>query len=196
MGLVNQNLKLKTRSYKLKTGFTLVEVLVVTAIIATLSVALLFNFGTAARNRTARSQVASVVVSDIRRAQSMALAGARFGGNTVCGYGIHYLSSTSYYIYAKAAPAGGCSTVPTRNYQAGDLIVEAKKLINPNMGFRSSFSDVFFESPDPKTFLNNSSILTNPPVTITIQRVGQANCGGQSCARVEVYTSGQINLSD
>ncbi|MEK7154243.1 MAG: prepilin-type N-terminal cleavage/methylation domain-containing protein [Patescibacteria group bacterium] len=177
-------------------GFSLVEVLVVTAIIATLSVALLFNFGTTARNRTARNQVASVIASDIRRAQSMALAGTRFGGNTVCGYGIHYLSSTSYYIYAKAAPAGGCSTVPTRNYQAGDLIAENKKLINRNMNFRSSFSDVFFESPDPKTFLNNSSVLTDPPVTITIQRVGQANCAGQTCAKIEIYTSGQINLTD
>jgi type II secretory pathway pseudopilin PulG len=126
--------------------------LVVTAIIATLSVVLLFNFGTSARNKTARLQTASVVASDVRRAQSMALSGTRFSGNIVCGYGIHYSSSANYYIYAKAAPGGGCSTIPTRNYQAGDLIVENKKLANPNMEFRSSFSDIFFESPDPKTY--------------------------------------------
>jgi prepilin-type N-terminal cleavage/methylation domain-containing protein len=178
----------------LNKGFSLVEVLVATAIIAVLSAALLFNFGTSAKNKTARLQTASVIASDIRRAQSMALSGARFGGNAVCGYGIHYLSSNSYQIYAKAIPVTGCSTVSTRNYQTGDLVVEIKKLINKSMEFRSSFSDIFFESPDPKTYINNSASLTDPPTTITIQLIGQANCGGQTCTKVEIYTSGRINL--
>ena len=177
-------------------GFSLVEVLVATAIIAVLSSALLFNFGTSAKNKTARLQTASVVTSDIRRVQYMALSGARFGGNTVCGYGIHYLSSNSYQIYAKAIPVAGCSAVPTRNYQTGDLVVEVKKLVNKNMEFRSSFSDIFFESPDPKTYINNSASLTDPPMAITIQRVGQASCGGQTCTKIEIYTSGRINLVD
>ncbi len=181
-------------------GFSLVEVLVVTAIIAILSVALFFNFGTTARNRTARSQVASVVVSDIRRAQSMALAGTRFSGNAVCGYGVHYFSSVSYYIYAKAAPVGGCSTVPTRNYQAGfDSVVQTQKLVNQNMEFRSSFSDIFFESPNPKTYINNSASLTPPlpTTTIIIQRTSQVACSiPQTCAQIDVSTSGQLNLTD
>jgi len=178
----------------LNKGFSLVEVLIATVIIAILSAALLFNFGTSAKNRTARIQTASVVVSDIRRAQSMALSGARFNENAVCGYGIHYLSSNTYQIYAKAIPAGGCSTVSTRNYQTGDLIVEVKKLVNKNMEFRSSFPDIFFESPDPKTYINNSASLTDPPITITIQLVGQASCSGQTCTKIEIYTSGRINL--
>lgn len=165
-----------------------------TAIIAVLSAALLFNFGTSAKNKTARLQTASVVNSDIRRAQSMALSGTRFGGNAVCGYGIHYLSSNSYQVYAKAIPVGGCPTVSTRNYQTGDLIVEVKKLVNKNMEFRSSFPDIFFESPDPKTYINNSASLTDSPITITIQLVGQANCSGQTCTKIEIYTSGRINL--
>lgn len=178
-------------------GFTLVEVLVVTAIIATLSVALFFNFGTTARNRTARVQVASVVVSDIRRAQSMALAGTRFNGNVFCGYGIHYVDHVTYLIYAGANEGLPMCQNANHNYQTGtDSVVQTQKLINQNMEFRSSFSDIFFESPDPKTYINNSALLTDPQVTINVQRVGQANCGGQSCTKIEVYTSGQINLTD
>ncbi len=178
-------------------GFTLVEVLVVTAIIATLSVALFFNFGTTARNRTARVQVASVVTSDIRRAQSMALSGARFGGNVFCGYGIHYVDHVTYLIYAGSNEGLPQCQNANHNYQAGiDSVVQTQKLINQNMEFRSSFSDIFFESPNPKTYINNSALLSSPQVTINIQRLGQANCGGQSCAKIEVYTSGQINLVD
>lgn len=176
----------------------------VTAIIATLSVALLFNFGTTARSKTARRQVASIIASDIRRAQSMALSGTRFNGNIVCGYGIKYLSKTSYLIYAKTVPvSGSCASVSTRNYQTSppaDFIVESKAISNVNMEmeFRSDFSDIFFESPDPKTYINNSALLTDPPTmtTITIQRLNQASCGGQTCTKIEIYTSGQINLVD
>lgn len=178
-------------------GFTLVEVLVVTAIIATLSVALLFNFGTTARNRTARIQVASIVVSDIRRAQSMALAGTRFNGNVFCGYGIHYVDRTTYLLYAGADEGLARCQDANHNYQAGiDSVVQTQKLINQNMEFRSSFSDIFFESPDPKTYINNSALLTDPQVTINIQRLNQQNCSGQSCTKIEIYTSGQINLTD
>ena len=181
-------------------GFTLVEVLVVTAIIATLSVALFFNFGTTARNRTARSQVASVIVSDIRRAQSMALSGARFGGNIFCGYGIHYVDNITYILYAGSNEGLPQCQSANHNYQSGiDTVVETKKLVNQNMEFRSSFSDIFFESPDPKTYINNNASLA-PPIptaTITIQRVGQAACSiPQTCAQIDISTSGQLNLSD
>ncbi len=181
-------------------GFTLVEILVVTAIIATLSVALLFNFGTTARNRTARSQVASVIVSDVRRAQSMALSGTRFSGNVVCGYGIHYIDHITFLLYAGVDEGLPTCQAANHNYQAGiDSIVEIKKLINPNIEFRSSFFDIFFESPDPKTYINNNASLTSPPTTtaITIQRIGQGACSiPQTCAQIDVYTSGQVNLTD
>ena len=188
---------LNPKRYTLNPGFALVEILVVTAIIATLSVALLFNFGTAARNRTARRQVASVIVSDVRRAQSMALSGTRFNGNVFCGYGIHYVDHITYLLYAGVNEGLARCQDANHNYQAGtDSMVQIQKLINPNMEFRSSFSDIFFESPDPKTYINNSALLTDPQTAINIQRLNQQNCGGQTCTKVEVNTSGQINLID
>ncbi len=181
-------------------GFTLVEVLVVTAIIATLSVALFFNFGTTARNRTARSQVASIIVSDIRHAQSMALSGTRFNGNIFCGYGIHYVDHTTYLLYAGVDEGLARCQDANHNYQAGiDSVVQTQKLINQNMELRSSFLDIFFESPDPKTYINNSASLTLPlpTATIIIQRTGQATCSiPQTCTQIDVSTSGQLNLTD
>lgn len=179
-------------------GFTLVEVLLVTAIIATFSVVLILSFRSSPRNRVARNQTASVIVSDIRRAQSMASAGSRFQGNIVCGYGINYVSPTSYRLYAGVLDGGATKCQDAnRNYQAGiDLIVESKILINTNMEIRSSFNDVFFEPPDPKTYINNSYSLTGPAVTISIQLKGQQNCGGQSCTQITIYPSGQIDLTN
>jgi len=175
----------------------MVELLVVSAIIATFSVVLILNFRASPKSETAREQTASLVLSNIRRVQSMALAGTRYQGNLTCGFGVHYLNSTAYFIYGKTMPISGlCSSVTTRNYQAGDIIVETIILSNSNMQFRSSFNDIFFEPPDPKTFINNNSALTAPHATLTIQLKGQASCAQGSCTDIEVHTSGQINLID
>lgn len=176
-------------------GFTIIELLVISAIIATFSVVLILNFRSSPTSKTARVQTASVVLSDIRRAQSLALSGSRYQGNLVCGYGFHYVNPTSYFIYVKTVPVSGpCSSVATHNYQSGDPITENKILINTNMEFRSSFNDIFFEPPDPKTYINNKSSLNIPPATLTIQLKNQNNCAQNTCTEINVFTSGQIDL--
>jgi len=194
------NFNLETRNYKLKnkTGFSVIELLVICAIIATFSVVLILNFRSSPKTRVARNQVATIIISDIRRVQSMAVAGSRYQGNVVCGYGIEYVSNVSYRLYTKPVPfAGPCSSVPTRNYDpAVDRIVETKNLTNSNMEIRSAFSDIFFEPPDPKTYINNNPALNGPTTVISIQLKGQTNCGGQSCTQITIYPSGQINLAN
>lgn len=176
-------------------GFSLIELLIVSAIIATFSVALILNFRASPKTRVARNQVAAVIMSDIRRAQAMASSGSRFGGNIVCGYGVRYVSNVSYSIYAKAVPVSGpCSSLSTRNYLSGDLAIETKTLTNINMEIRSAFSDVFFEPPDPKTYINNNPSLGGPSITISIQLKGQQNCAQQSCTQITVYPSGSVDV--
>lgn len=181
---------------KENSGFSVVELLLVAVIIATLSVTLILNFRASPLSATAREQTASVIVSDVRRAQSMALAASLYRGSSVCGYGIHYVDSNTYLIYAGAWDSGVSSCQSSeRNYSAtADTTVETKKLSNGKMEMRSSFPDVFFVPPDPKTFINNSSALADPPAVITIQPKGQSNCGQGSCTTIEIYTSGLINL--
>lgn len=180
----------------MRRGFSIIEVLVVCAIMATFSVVLILNFKSSPKNRVARSQVADVIISDFRNAQALALAGSRFGGNTVCGFGVHYVNPTSYLIYAGVLNGGATRCIDTdHNYQAGiDLIVENKKIINVNMEMRSPFSDVFFEPPDPKTYINDKSALNTNPTTIQIQLVGQNNCSGQTCTDITINISGSIDV--
>lgn len=178
-------------------GFSIVELLVVAAILATFSVVLILSFGFPSSSQTARYQAASVIASDVRRAQTMALAGSRFQSNSVCGYGIHYVDKTTYLIYAGALDGGATRCIDTNhNYQDGiDPKVETKSVINPRMEIRVPFPDFFFEPPDPKTYINNDPSLTGPSTEITIQLKNQQNCGQQSCTHVTIYPSGQIDLT-
>lgn len=184
------------RKFKKTSGFSLVELLVVSAIIATLSVVFIFNFRGSASNKSAVNQAAAVVASDIRRVQSMATSAARYNGSLVCGFGLHYLDNTSYLIYAESSGAA-CTTPAARKYQNGDGVVENRKLTNPNIEIKSSFLDVFFEPPDPKVAIDGNVSLTNSPTqtTITVGPKGSA-CGGGVCTNIVVNTSGAINVTD
>lgn len=195
--VLKQNLNEQIRSRE--RGFTLIEIIVVTSIIILLSVSLISNFRPAATNKTARDQVTGIILSDLRRAQSMTLAGSRFQNAAVCGYGLHYLTSQSYIIYTVTDrnSANGC-TDENFNYQSGvDQTVDTRRLNNFSIEIRSSFLDIFFVAPDPKTYINNDgSIANTTPTTITLQIIGQAVCSASTpCSSIDIYRSGQINTN-
>ena len=193
-------MKLKPIIYNLKpeNGFSIIELVIISAIIATFSVVLILNFRASPKNRVARNQVAAVIVSDVRRMQSAATASSRFQGSTVCGYGIHYVNNTSYLLYAGVLDGGATRCQNTNhNYQSGiDRIVETRPLINSNMEIRAAFLDVFYEPPDPKTYINNSPLLSGATTTVSIQLKGQSSCSGQSCTQITIYPSGQIDIAN
>lgn len=172
-------------------GFTLIEVVLYTTLIGMFSTILLLNLRGAQTNRVVLERASSAVISDFRRAQNFAISGSTFQGNPVCGYGIHYLGPDRYLLYA-----GGeniCATA-NRNYQDGtDFNVQTVKIIESNVKFKSSFQDVFFEPPDPKTFLNNSFSLSAAPLLISIGFEGQ-NCPF-GCKIIFVYPSGKIDFN-
>lgn len=175
-------------------GFTIIEMIMVTVIIGLLSVFFLANLGETAINTTSRHQISSTIVADLRRAQSLTLAGSVFQGTVVCGYGLHYLDAGRYLIYA-GAPEGTCAAA-NRNYQSGkDLMVETRNIKNDRLnvsGPGGVFPDIFFEAPDPKVYLNGSSSLTAAPASIYILPKNQI-CGS-TCTKIDVYTSGKIDL--
>lgn len=192
------NSSLETRNYKLKTkgGFSIIELMIVTAIVSTFSVVLILNFRASSTNQTARTQTASVVLSEIRNAQSSALSGSQYQGKSVCGYGVHYVDATSYYIYAKPVPVPNpCSSFSTRNYVASDIIVKNDALTNSNMKFNSSFQDIYFEPPNPKTYIDNDFSL-GKSTAIVIQPTNQADCSQKPCTQITVFTSGQIDITN
>lgn len=177
--------------FSTRSGFTLLEMLIVIAIIGTVAGGLFINFRSSATNATGRRQAEQVFVGDLRRAQSMALAGSQWQGVSVCGYGVHYVATSSYLMYARPLPVGvTCrASATSRNYIAAqDTVVASRKLSNPSMQFQASFSDIYFEIPEPKTYLNNNVSLNATPIAITILPPGAS---GRSI--VTVYPGGRID---
>ncbi len=172
-------------------GFTLIEMLVVVALVGIFSTLLLLNLRGFSTNTIVLERTALVVISDIRRAQSLSIAGVSFQGSPVCGYGIHYIDANTYLIYA-----GGeniCSS-SNKNYQSGnDLSYQQVKVAEKNVEFKSSFQDLFFVPPDPKTYIDNSFSLSASPLTISIGFKGYS-CPAY-CKTISVFPSGKIDLN-
>lgn len=192
-------------------GFTMVEILIVAAIIGVLSMMLVLNFRSSGSNITARNQTIASIVSDIRRAQTMSINSSTVGGVIVCGYGAHYIpnvDSNNYIIYAKPRPIGGCSTLTTRNYEPGkDTSIQTIFLANPNfeikttacpvssgLSFTGNGNDIFFEPPDPKTYLANNPPIYSNNILITVDlKSGASDCSGDY-STIMMKSAGAIDV--
>src|SRR3990167_6048106 len=152
-------------------GFTLIEVLVVAAITGIISTFMLLSFQ---RTRPDLNASGGVILSDMRAAQSKALASTKYdsgsGSKIRCGYGVHYINPTSYSIYTGPdASSNTCSSL-NRNLDGADTTVATKVFGNEKVEFKAVFSDIFWEPPNPDTYINNSS--ADASITITIGKKG------------------------
>lgn len=183
-------------------GFSVIEMLVVIMVIGVLSVSLISTFRDSSTNANARHLISSVLLADIRRAQSLALSGSQYQGQIVCGYGIHYENAASYSIFAGIRTGGGsrCANHPHK-WRGADLIVETRvvandkfEVIGPGGG---AFRDVFFEPPDPKTYLDGNYSLTASPLFTNINVVAKGqSCLPTNCTTITVHTSGRIDVTN
>ncbi|MBI2003634.1 MAG: type II secretion system protein [Parcubacteria group bacterium] len=136
-------------------GFTLIEVLVATFIIGVLSTVILLNFRTG-QDQASLTRSAAAFETEIRKAQNLAVASSELGGSIPCGYGLHYIDNRTYSLYAGIADAANCQA-SNHNFQPGtDSVYQNLKIIEQRAVFKNSFSDIFFEPPDPATYINNS----------------------------------------
>lgn len=170
-------------------GFTLIELLVVATITGVISTFMLLNFP---RNRVDLNGGASVLIADFRAAQAKALASTKYdsgsGEKIRCGYGVHYVSLTSYSIYTGPdASSNNCKSL-NRNLDGADKTVVTKNFGDAKLEFKASFSDIFWEPPYPYTYLNNSS--ASASINITIGKKDGA-CPAD-CKTINVSTSGKI----
>ncbi len=177
-------------------GFSLLELLVVISVITSLSSVLVLNFRASATNRTARNQVASVIISDVRRAQSLALAGSAYHGNITCGYGVHYLNNSSYVLFAVTdSNADDLCAGEFNGYGAGSVIIETRTLTNPSIVFQSPFSDIYFSLPFAQGYIGTIPSPA-PSADITLKAVDEADCVSSACTVVNVYSTGQIDTQN
>ena len=170
-------------------GFTLVEVLVVAAITGIISTFMIINFQ---RTRLNLNESSGSVMADLRSTQSKAIASTKYdsgsGLKIRCGYGVHYVSLTSYSVYAGPdASSNNCKSL-NRNLDGADTTVITKNFGNEKVEFKAVFSDIFWEPPHPYTYLNNSS--ASASINITIGKKG--GICPQDCKTINVSTSGKI----
>jgi prepilin-type N-terminal cleavage/methylation domain-containing protein len=170
-------------------GFTLIELLVVSAITVLIAGFLIANFS---RTRVDLNQTTSLVQDAIRSAQSMALAGTLYGhpGTYRCGYGIHFLAN-GYIVYAGPNASSVDCTTQSRTYSSdADDIVNQSLFSNAVLEIAPPLPDIFFEPPNPTTYINGSSAV-GLSVDVNVRRQG-ASCPSVDCRTIHVTTSGQI----
>jgi len=170
-------------------GFTLIEVLVVAAITGIISTFMILNFQ---RSRIDLNESGGVLMADLRAAQSKALASTKYNSGSGlkirCGYGVHYINPTSYSIYTGPdASSNTCSSL-NRNLDGGDITVVTKTFSNEKVEFKAVFSDIFWEPPNPDTYINNSSA----PASINITIGKRGGICPADCKTINVSTSGKI----
>jgi prepilin-type N-terminal cleavage/methylation domain-containing protein len=168
-------------------GFTLVEVLVVAAITVMITGFLIANFS---RSRVDLNQITLTTLDAVREAQSQALSGAVLRGTYRCGYGIHF-DENGYLLYAGADSSKVDCSSEKKSFGGGkDAIVRQALLPNNTLEFILPIPDIFFEPPNPTTYIGESST-AGLSTTISIRRKG-AKCPSADCRTIYVSTSGRI----
>ena len=164
-------------------GFTIIELTVVTSIIVIVTAFLVTDFS---RSKIDLNEAALTSLDAVREAQTDAQSGIIFKGKYRCGYGIHF-DTTSYTIYAGPDAKSVNCLVQDRNYNPGvDEVVRQETLKNIKLTYTPSV-DVFFEPPNPTTYLGGSSaagVSTLIPICLN----------GTDCQKIYVSTSGQNEL--
>ena len=143
-------------------GFTLIEMLVVSAIIVIIMGIVIFNIGFERQN-SALLRSAQKLSLDLRRAQSFALSSKIFKTLGIpCGWGAHFngVSSDNYIIFADLAINQNCSD---RDFIRAANGSEDFETVNLESGITVSslsggLSDIVFTPPDPViTFIPNQA---------------------------------------
>lgn len=183
----------------LQNGFTLVEMLVVAAILGVVATFLLMNLGS---SRVNLSAVGEKLVAEIRDVQSRAIGNSFQGGRLRCGFGITPdLNDRSAYLayWGPDASTANCLTID-HNFSSGeDSVYLQQKFADQNLEFKDDvagtiFKDVFFMPPDPKTYIDNSSMLSTLPARILFGVRGRSCDTTQDCRAICIYPSGLIQL--
>lgn len=160
-------------------GFTLLEMLVVLAIMGIIAVLILANYRQGQKNYVL-TQAAQKLAGDIRGAQNMAVAGAEVSGySQIGGFGIYINDANSYSLFLNTAsnPANGCQT--------GAVSSPPLKTINLPGGItiNNTGTNVFFAPPRPLTCIDNvpkdsitytlTQTSTGKTATVTVDKYGK-----------------------
>ncbi|OGZ34103.1 MAG: hypothetical protein A3I88_03230 [Candidatus Portnoybacteria bacterium RIFCSPLOWO2_12_FULL_39_9] len=165
---------LKSQISNLKSikGFTLIELVVVIAIMALLSGFVLANYRQG-QSRYDLETAAQIFIANLRRAQNLAMVGLEQNGASPFGYGIYTPDSNSYLIFY--------NQTGDNDYQPASIDLEVISL--PSRVFISPIGrSIFFTPPDPTTYINGEN---SGSQSFTLTKDGEIRS-------VTIYSSGRI----
>jgi prepilin-type N-terminal cleavage/methylation domain-containing protein len=164
----------------MRSGFTLVETLVVIAVIVTISGIMLVNYR-GGEKQFALVRSSYMVASDLRRAQNMAMNVTIFNNQTPAGYGINF-NTASPYSYILFADLNN-----DQIYQSNEKIetITLEKNIKIS-GLSADNLDIVFLPPDPTTKITPDF----SPAIITLQK--ENGLCPQDCKEIRIWNSGLI----
>lgn len=175
-------------------GFTIIELMVVTFIIVTISSLVLINYRSAGSSQ-ALNRSAQKLAFYIRKAQTMTLAGVNFsqsGSNRRCGYGVHFRidKPEDNQIF-------GVKNCGSTNYSGGDPSIEqiefennvyVQSLTPTNNILGNQVLTLVFTPPHPNTFINGNT--TDTLATITLSLTSDTS----QTKTISVTNKGQVNI--
>lgn len=151
----------------MKKGFTIIELLVVTGIIALMTALILPNYRSGDR-QLALQRSAHKMGQDLRRTQEMAMSAKEFQGQVPSRYGIEFDKDRDYYILFADLNDNG-------KYEPSDIEVES---IAFEKGVK--IQDLF--TPDSKTIV---WVAFKPPDPLTTIR----DPGGRSILKIQLINA-------
>ncbi len=129
-------------------GFTLIETLIVVAIMAVLS-SMLLTYNNSSSSRIGLYAEQATVAGALDRAKSLALEKWKGSAASACAFGVHFSKADgSYFLYQsvpRSSPPNPCSD-PDRSYVSGDVIVQQLKL-SGSVEFLVVPDNVYFVPP-------------------------------------------------
>jgi prepilin-type N-terminal cleavage/methylation domain-containing protein len=149
-------------------GFTLIELIITTAIIAFLATFVLADYRNAGERTTLRLETQKFI-GDVRRVENMALGSLDFNGTTpVGGWGIYIANTSTYYVFVDNDAVG---TSNHGRYTAGDTVAETVTLSVKALFSAGVGSSVVFVPPDPLVYINGTDSGT---LTVTLREAADA----------------------
>ena len=174
-------------------GFTLVELLIVASITALIATFIVLNFSNLRINL---DQTVNIFISKIRSAQALAQASAKFNGAIRCGYGVHYINSNSFIVFAGANATTTDCTSTSRTWSSDLPTVSTINVPNLRVEIKNydghNFKDVFFEPPNPKSYINGDD--ESGKSTGIVIGVKGDSCNSSNCKVICIYNPGRIEF--
>jgi len=168
-------------------GFTVLEMLIVTFIIGVMSTVLIVNWRKNEKTYLVR-RTAQEMAQNIRKAQGLALTGKKISGQIVpVSYGVFFNKyiNNAYKIYGDKNN--------DKKYQDSDILVEEIKLDSQvqidSLSSGQRDLNIVFSIPDGFTRFDPLDV----SATIVIKKVG-VTCPSTSCRTITVRDTGQISV--